>query len=140
MFFCFKQKTAYEMRISDWSSDVCSSDLTGTALPDRADKANWPVPKVLFADRFATEMRAHWERVFGGTAACVTPVLSMTEAPEHPHAAARGGFREDAGHFRPGVAPRFLSAEPDRKSAVSGKSVYVRVYICVLRLLQKKKK
>src|SRR3546814_10913007 len=30
MFFCFKQKTAYEMRISDWSSDVCSSDLTPT--------------------------------------------------------------------------------------------------------------
>src|SRR3546814_1632250 len=28
-FFCFKQKTAYEMRISDWSSDVCSSDLGG---------------------------------------------------------------------------------------------------------------
>src|SRR3546814_1513604 len=28
MVFCFKQKTAYEMRISDWSSDVCSSDLT----------------------------------------------------------------------------------------------------------------
>src|SRR3546814_15239784 len=28
LFFCFKQKTAYEMRISDWSSDVCSSDLT----------------------------------------------------------------------------------------------------------------
>src|SRR3546814_8692726 len=28
VFFCFKQKTAYEMRISDWSSDVCSSDLT----------------------------------------------------------------------------------------------------------------
>src|SRR3546814_10800215 len=27
-FLCFKQKTAYEMRISDWSSDVCSSDLT----------------------------------------------------------------------------------------------------------------
>src|SRR3546814_6707581 len=27
IFFCFKQKTAYEMRISDWSSDVCSSDL-----------------------------------------------------------------------------------------------------------------
>src|SRR3546814_7213821 len=29
MFFFFKQKTAYEMRISDWSSDVCSSDLSG---------------------------------------------------------------------------------------------------------------
>src|SRR3546814_6100426 len=30
-FFFFKQKTAYEMRISDWSSDVCSSDLAGAA-------------------------------------------------------------------------------------------------------------
>src|SRR3546814_6720911 len=32
-FFCFKQKTAYEMRISDWSSDVCSSDLAGVVAP-----------------------------------------------------------------------------------------------------------
>src|SRR3546814_2007039 len=31
-FFFFKQKTAYEMRISDWSSDVCSSDLQGRSL------------------------------------------------------------------------------------------------------------
>src|SRR3546814_3591849 len=31
-FFFFKQKTAYEMRISDWSSDVCSSDLNATPL------------------------------------------------------------------------------------------------------------
>src|SRR3546814_9362099 len=46
-FFFFKQKTAYEMRISDWSSDVCSSDLAlvrgpglvqpGTARPDHRD-------------------------------------------------------------------------------------------------------
>src|SRR3546814_1240615 len=38
MFFFFKQKTAYEMRISDWSSDVCSSDLVDqrdSDLPDR---------------------------------------------------------------------------------------------------------
>src|SRR3546814_5238037 len=33
--FFFKQKTAYEMRISDWSSDVCSSDLGGNGLPRR---------------------------------------------------------------------------------------------------------
>src|SRR3546814_9406909 len=40
-FFFFKQKTAYEMRISDWSSDVCSSDLAdfcaGAVLQDRVD-------------------------------------------------------------------------------------------------------
>src|SRR3546814_14648248 len=35
-FFFFKQKTAYEMRISDWSSDVCSSDLGGAALAREA--------------------------------------------------------------------------------------------------------
>src|SRR3546814_8281429 len=35
MFFFFKQKTAYEMRISDWSSDVCSSDLPDRRRRDR---------------------------------------------------------------------------------------------------------
>src|SRR3546814_6405375 len=44
-FFFFKQKTAYEMRISDWSSDVCSSDLR-TALEHLAGIA---LPGVLFA-------------------------------------------------------------------------------------------
>src|SRR3546814_8201673 len=36
VFFFFKQKTAYEMRISDWSSDVCSSDLTKAVVPQQA--------------------------------------------------------------------------------------------------------
>src|SRR3546814_5015886 len=36
--FFFKQKTAYEMRISDWSSDVCSSDLSMTNLADKRQK------------------------------------------------------------------------------------------------------
>src|SRR3546814_19243117 len=36
MFFFFKQKTAYEMRISDWSSDVCSSDLSASACCGRS--------------------------------------------------------------------------------------------------------
>src|SRR3546814_5358040 len=34
-FFFFKQKTAYDLRISDWSSDVCSSDLASRSLPER---------------------------------------------------------------------------------------------------------
>src|SRR3546814_1804409 len=41
--FFFKQKTAYEMRISDWSSDVCSSDLKGANLADMAS-LGVPVP------------------------------------------------------------------------------------------------
>src|SRR3546814_9016841 len=43
-FFFFKQKTAYEMRISDWSSDVCSSDLVHSHLGD------YPSPSVAAHD------------------------------------------------------------------------------------------
>src|SRR3546814_8225775 len=39
--FFFKQKTAYEMRISDWSSDVCSSDLIAIAERPEAESAAW---------------------------------------------------------------------------------------------------
>src|SRR3546814_6661117 len=38
-FFFFKQKTAYEMRISDWSSDVCSSDLNGQSSNGQSGRA-----------------------------------------------------------------------------------------------------
>src|SRR3546814_3010719 len=42
--FFFKQKTAYEMRISDWSSDVCSSDLNGGGLVDPTLQAAFAAP------------------------------------------------------------------------------------------------
>src|SRR3546814_3738073 len=44
-FFFFKQKTAYEMLISDWSSDVCSSDLGGEAREAGADQHQPPVSR-----------------------------------------------------------------------------------------------
>src|SRR3546814_1000088 len=43
LFFFFKQKTAYEMRISDWSSDVCSSDLPSLAAGQPATLLGYPV-------------------------------------------------------------------------------------------------
>src|SRR3546814_14557364 len=52
MFFFFKQKTAYEMRISDWSSDVCSSDLSfgrGRRTPSR-NTAHWRASSVRSAN------------------------------------------------------------------------------------------
>src|SRR3546814_7921639 len=46
LLFCFfKQKTAYEMRISDWSSDVCSSDLLGGGLGIRYNDETPPDPR-----------------------------------------------------------------------------------------------
>src|SRR3546814_10345638 len=44
LFFFFKQKTAYEMRISDWSSDVCSSDLRCCGSMPRATRARVKAP------------------------------------------------------------------------------------------------
>src|SRR3546814_7516241 len=55
-FFFFKQKTAYEMRISDWSSDVCSSDLP-SAAPAGAAKGN--------ADAFCLQQRLAHRRQIG---------------------------------------------------------------------------
>src|SRR3546814_9039431 len=43
-FFFFKQKTAYEMRISDWSSDVCSSDLRVSSQRSRQSAGKKPTP------------------------------------------------------------------------------------------------
>src|SRR3546814_3574415 len=50
--FFFKQKTAYEMRISDWSSDVCSSDLTS----DAAVEAAWRVVDPVLREHAAVEI------------------------------------------------------------------------------------
>src|SRR3546814_8377236 len=47
--FFFKQKTAYEMRISDWSVDVCSSDLQRLHHRHRADQSRWNVVELHLA-------------------------------------------------------------------------------------------
>src|SRR3546814_10002789 len=57
MFFFFKQKTAYEMRISDWSSDVCSSDLAKALL-------------------IQTE---HWDHLVYGSANCSDDALGLAD-------------------------------------------------------------
>src|SRR3546814_3327410 len=54
-FFFFKQKTAYEMRISDWSSDVCSSDLANLDLVEVAPMAKPPVAKLMDFGKFKYE-------------------------------------------------------------------------------------
>jgi alpha-methylacyl-CoA racemase len=56
---------------------------------------------------FRRESRDHWCRVFAGTDACVAPVLSLAEAPDHPHNAARGTFVTEHGLLQPAPAPRF---------------------------------
>src|SRR3546814_4048177 len=60
-FFCFKQKTSYEMRISDWSSDVCSSDLR------TLDEARLLTSRALtYGDERLPDARSYGEVAFGG--------------------------------------------------------------------------
>ena len=72
-------------------------------LPDRWLREHWPEIEARFAAIFATKSRDAWADIFAGTDACVTPILSLGEAPGHPHNAFRRSFA--GGEPRP--APRF---------------------------------
>ncbi|MGW0930478.1 CaiB/BaiF CoA transferase family protein [Streptomyces sp. NPDC002644] len=72
----------------------------------------WPGVRRRFAAVFAGRTRDEWDEHFRGTDACVTPVLSLTEAPRHPHNAARGTFLEGDGPLRAAPAPRFSATPP----------------------------
>ncbi|RKN38936.1 CaiB/BaiF CoA transferase family protein [Streptomyces hoynatensis] len=84
--------------------------LDAAAL-DREDRARWPELRAEIAARFATRTRDEWAEIFAASDACVAPVLSLREAPRHPHLAARATFAEQAGVLQPAPAPRF-SATP----------------------------
>ena len=79
--------------------------------PAQYDVETWPQLRAVLRAAFATRTRDEWEAVFAGTDACVAPVLSLREAHEHPHLAARGTFVEHHGVTQPAPAPRF-SATP----------------------------
>ncbi|GHA76890.1 CaiB/BaiF CoA transferase family protein [Streptomyces termitum] len=85
--------------------------LDGETTAARHDLARWPELREAVAARFRTRTRAEWTGVFEGTDACVAPVLSLREAPGHPHLAARATFAEHGGLVQPAPAPRF-SATP----------------------------
>ena len=87
-------------------------------LPAQMDRLAWPAMRQRFADIFATRTRAEWTEVFEHRDACVTPILTMGEAPDHPQARHRGAFFEAAGVIQPSPAPRF-SATPAEPATVS---------------------
>ena len=81
-------------------------------LPDQYDTSAWPGLRDRFSAVFATRTRDEWEAVFEGTDACVAPVLSLAEAPLHPHNVARRAFVDEAGMVRPAPVPRFSPLTP----------------------------
>ncbi|MFF3846134.1 CaiB/BaiF CoA transferase family protein [Streptomyces sp. NPDC002328] len=73
----------------------------------RKDWTRWGDLREAVAARFKSRTRDEWTALFEGTDACVAPVLSLREAPHHPHLAARGTFTDHAGITQPAPAPRF---------------------------------
>src|SRR3546814_14000388 len=134
-FFCFffKQKTAYEMRISDWSSDVCSSDLKVAVAGDRLfdqhlelrvgeEVAPRDVGRPLAERHAARELG----RIVGGGRQRRALVLGR-------HVDASGERR------RRGGGDQVTHGRVDRKSVGWGKGVAVRVELGGRRVIKKKK-
>ena len=71
------------------------------------ERRNWPRLKKLFVEKFKTKTRAEWCAALEGTDVCFAPVLSLAEAPLHPHIAARKTFQEHDGMVQPSPSPRF---------------------------------
>jgi alpha-methylacyl-CoA racemase len=101
-------------------------ELTGLKddpdLPWQHDKATWPAMKLRLAEVFKTKTRDEWCEILEGTDACFAPVLSMAEAPQHPHNVQRETFVERNGVVQPAPAPRFsrTGAEIQRPPAFPG--------------------
>lgn len=70
-------------------------------------EGEWAALRVKLAHVFLTRTRAQWCELLEGTDACFAPVLSMNEAPDHPHNQARGTFVRQDGVLQPAPAPRF---------------------------------
>src|SRR3546814_16359786 len=94
VFFFFKQKTAYEMRISDWSSDVCSSDLivsTGFCAPSRKTRRSFNEGTSVMADqKIRIRLKAFDHRLIDRSASEIVDTAKRTGAQ------VRGPIRSEA--------------------------------------------
>lgn len=91
--------------------------LDAQFVPRQYDTRCWPQMREAIAARLATRTRDDWCRELEGTDACVAPVLTLQEAPAHPHAQARAAFATVDGVVQAAAAPRFSRSVPDAPRA-----------------------
>jgi alpha-methylacyl-CoA racemase len=82
-------------------------------LPHQHDRSQWPALKERMAQLFRRKTRDEWCEVMEHTDVCFAPVLSLGEAPEHPHNVERETFVERNGVVQPAPAPRFSRTSPE---------------------------
>ncbi|MBA2962369.1 CoA transferase [Ramlibacter sp. MAH-25] len=83
-------------------------------LAEQWTRDRWPQAKARIAATFLTRTRDQWCAAFEGVEACFAPVLTIDEAPQHPHLQARGTYTEIDGVTQPMPAPRFSRTPPDK--------------------------
>ena len=86
---------------------VSGLGLSADEVPNQFDLARYDEMRKIFTDRFASKTRAEWTQIFAGTDACVTPVLTWTEAAVNEHLTARSTIVEPGGVTQAAPAPRF---------------------------------
>jgi alpha-methylacyl-CoA racemase len=95
-------------------------EKTGLAtdrVPPQHDRTTWPEMKKRLAEIFRTKTRDEWCAIMEGTDVCFAPVLSIAEAPRHPHAKARAAYVDVEGVTQPAPAPRFSRTPPTATSS-----------------------
>lgn len=116
---CYRCADGKDVAVGCLEPQFFARMIEGLGLSDRGyiqhDRSGWPRMEADFAAAFASRPRDHWATLFADTDACVAPVLSMEEAPAHPHNVARGTFTTLSGITQPQPAPRF-SADPAQAS------------------------
>ncbi len=83
------------------------ASLDPEVFKDQNDRDRWPEFKVKLAEVFKAKTRDEWCEVMEGSDVCFAPVLSLEEAPSHPHNIARSTYVEIDGVVQPAPSPRF---------------------------------
>ncbi|PZS13442.1 MAG: carnitine dehydratase [Pseudonocardiales bacterium] len=101
-----------------WAALLGALGLDEATTPSPYDPAQWDACARLLAATFKTKSRDAWAATFESLDACVAPVLSLAEAPAHPHNASRGSFTQVGDATLAAPAPRF-SATPATAGSLS---------------------
>jgi alpha-methylacyl-CoA racemase len=91
-------------------AELC--DRLGVDVPQDEDPAAWAAHRGVLASRFSEKSRDEWEQQLDSPGCCASPVLSLAEAPLHPHNVARGSFIEIDDVVQPAPVPRFSRTSP----------------------------
>jgi alpha-methylacyl-CoA racemase len=90
--------------------------ISDPAFTAQMDREAWPALSEKLANVIKTKTRDEWDAIMLGSDVCYAPVLSLAEAPKHPHNVARQTFVDVGGVTQPAPAPRFSRTVPEVKA------------------------